>query len=64
MSRRRIDLKPLVPEIHLGDSMLRWTERPLGQLWARPGEVLRFVGLDERVDLAGVVRTAVEYDFA
>ena len=64
MSKRQIDLKPLVPEIHVGDSMLRWMGRPLGQLWARPGEVLRLLGLDERVDLADVVRTEIEYDFA
>ncbi|MDY6913721.1 MAG: TIGR03936 family radical SAM-associated protein [Planctomycetota bacterium] len=57
---RQIDLKPLISNITLQDGLLRVTLVPKGDLWARPGEVLRLLDLDARVDLAEMVRTAVE----
>ena len=59
---RSVDLKVLVESIELQGDTLRWTGRPQGDLWARPVEVLALVGLDDPGELAGVVRTAVEYD--
>lgn len=61
--RRTIDLKLLVRDLRLEDGRLRFSLVPDGQVWARPGEVLDAIGLDARVDLAGLVRTNVEYDF-
>lgn len=58
---RPVDLKPLVEDLRLDQGVLRWRLRPQGDLWARPGEVLTLLGLDDRVDLARVERTAVEY---
>lgn len=62
MKTRYIDLKPLVAEIKLARSILRMTLKAKGDLWARPGEVLRLLGLDERADLAATVRTAIELE--
>lgn len=59
---RPIDLKPLIGELRLDETVLHWQGVPQGDLWARPGELLALLGLDQRVDLARVVRTAVEYD--
>jgi len=59
---RPIDLKPLIGELRLDETVLRWQGVPQGDLWARPGELLALLGLDQRVDLARGVRTAVEYD--
>lgn len=61
-SRTEIDLRPLVGDLDLEGKTLRFRLHPLGDLWARPGEVLRWLGLDERVDLASCVRTNVEYE--
>jgi hypothetical protein len=58
---RRLDLRPLVPHIALEAHSLRWTLAPAGDVWARPAEVLEALGLDGQVDLAAVVRTAVDY---
>lgn len=58
-----IDLKPLAPEIALEGDRLRWVLAPVKDTWARPGEVLEALGLDAQADLAGVVRTAVDYEF-
>ena len=62
MTARTIDLKPLVSAAAVRDGRFGWTLEPQGEKWARPGEVLRMVGLDERVDLARTVRTAVTYE--
>lgn len=62
MTARTIDLKPLVAGADVRDGRFRWTLAAQGEKWARPGEVLRLVGLDERVDLAETVRTAVAYE--
>jgi len=61
---RTIDLKPMIARIDLlgepGSRRLRWTAVPDGDLWPRPAEVLRLLGLDARVDLARVMRTSME----
>ena len=60
---RAIDLRPLVAKLELEGDCLVMELVAGGDLWARPGEVLSLTGLDERIDLASTVRTAVEYDF-
>ena len=35
--------------------------RAAGDAWARPADVLKLLGLDERTAVAEVVRTAVDY---
>jgi radical SAM-linked protein len=64
MQPRDIDIKPMVADLRLEADKLRWSAVAHGDAWARPGEVLRLLGLDERVNLAAVERIAVEYDFA
>jgi len=59
---RTIDLKPLVERVGLAGETLEMNLVRRGDLWARPAEVLRLVGLDGRADLAGAVRTEVEYE--
>ena len=59
---RPIDLRPLVTEMRLDGATLHVTLAPVGDLWARPAELLELVGLDQRVDLARTVRTAVQYE--
>ncbi len=61
---RTIDIKTLIVEIGLikaPEPLLRWIATQADGLWARPGEVLRLVGLDERTDLARVRRAEIEY---
>ena len=60
---RSIDLRPMVCDLRLDDTSLLFTLVGSGELWARPNEVLRLLGLDERVDLARLVRTEAEFDF-
>jgi len=57
-----VDLKPLVERVRLVGRRLEMNLLRRGDLWARPGEVLRLLGLDERTSLAGAVRTEVEYE--
>lgn len=57
---RRIDLRPLIEAVEITDHTLVWTHQPQGDLWARPGEFLRLLGLDEQGDLAATVRTGVD----
>ncbi len=59
---RVFDIKDLVTSLKLAGKVLTMTLRTRGDLWPRPGEVLRLLGLDERVDLARLVRVAVEYE--
>lgn len=61
---RTFDARQLVEAIGVDEraGVLRWTARPAGDLWPRVNEVLSLVGLDSRSDVAGVMRTAVEYD--
>ena len=59
---RIVDIKELVTSLQLAGQVLTMTLRTRGDLWPRPGEVLRLLGLDERADLARMVRVAVEYE--
>jgi len=59
---RTVDLRPLVKEIAVRDGVLSWTQVPRGDRWARPGEVLALLGLEDRAHLARTVRTAVQYE--
>lgn len=58
---KTIDLRPLVQQLEITNDSLLMTLTPQDQSWARPAEVLRLVGLDERQDLAATTRTSVEY---
>ena len=58
---QEIDVRPLVVGLELESGLLRLDLIRRGDLWARPSEVLRLLGLDERVDLGGLVRTALEF---
>jgi len=58
---KEIDVRPLVGGLELASGLLRLDLIRRGDLWARPSEVLRLLGLDERVDLGGLVRTALEF---
>lgn len=55
---RRIDLRPLVDAIEIRDRTLRWALVRRGDLWARPGEVLRVLGVEEA--LSATVRTDIQ----
>jgi radical SAM-linked protein len=59
--KRPLDLKALVKDLTVRQGVLCWMQTPAGDLWARPGEVLGALGQDSHVDLAAVVRTAVDY---
>jgi len=59
---RSIDLRPLVESLSVGDTgMLHAVLAPRRDAWARPGELLGLLGLDERADLARMTRCRVEY---
>ena len=58
---RVIDIKPMIAHLAVETDRLRWSAVPAGDTWARPGDVLKLLGLDERAALADVVRTAVDY---
>lgn len=59
-----IDLRPLTAELKLEGPALRMRlVAGEGGTWARPGEVLRLLGLDDRTDLASTVRRHVDYEF-
>lgn len=60
MTPRPVDLKPLLRRLAVEGRVLELTLQVQGDRWARPSEVLRLLGLDERGDLAELVRTAVE----
>jgi len=60
---RIIDVRPLVGELQLDGSTLRVVLVRRGDMWARPAEVLRLLGMDERADLARLVRTRIECEF-
>jgi len=61
-AERRVNLRPLLAELRLEGGVLRWTERPGAGGSARPADVLRLLGLDEREDLARVKRVGVDYE--
>ncbi len=58
---RVIDIRPLVEAVRVEAGVLHVTLVRNGDTWARPSEVLRLLGLDERVDLAATVRTVLEF---
>jgi radical SAM-linked protein len=58
---RTIDIKPMIADAAVAGGHLRWSTVPHGDTWARPGDLLKLLGLDERAALAQVVRTAVDY---
>ncbi len=58
---RQVDVRPLVRDIAIQDNTLKIALAPVNDIWARPGEVLRLLGLDERLDLARMVRVSVDY---
>lgn len=57
-----IDARPLVDSMDVDAGRLTFKLRRSENLWARPGEILDLLGLDDRTDLARLVRTAVECD--
>ena len=59
---RTVDLRELIESIVIDGDVLRWVGRPLGDLWAKPGEILSLVAMDPQAHLARVVRTTVTYD--
>ncbi|MFP3937892.1 MAG: TIGR03936 family radical SAM-associated protein [Phycisphaerae bacterium] len=61
-ARREIDLREMVSDLEVRDGRLWWKAQPRGDLWPRPGEVLRLLSLPERPLLAEVVRTHVRLD--
>ncbi len=61
--RRSLDLRPLVADIGFEDEKLTFSLAPRGDVWARPSEMLRLLGLDARADLARLTRRSVEYRF-
>ncbi len=61
-ARKAIDLRPLVEDLRVEGDGLEMTLRRQGDLWARPSEVLAMLGLDERVDLARLVRRGADYE--
>ena len=58
---RTVDLRPYVTDLQLTDEMLVWTQRYDGDKTARPHDVLTLLGLDQRTDLAAVVRRTIEF---
>ena len=61
-ARRTMDLRPLVQLLRRAGGEIEIVLCRQGDLWARPGEVLTLLGLDERVDLARLVRSGAEYE--
>jgi hypothetical protein len=57
-----LDLKPMV-QFDLAGDKLNITLLESGNQWARPSEVMRLLGLDERADLARICRTKIEYEY-
>jgi hypothetical protein len=57
-----LDLKPMV-QFKLAGDKLKITLAENGGQWARPSEVMRLLGLDERADLARICRTKIEYEY-
>ena len=55
------DIRPLVNDVRVEETTLRWSHVPGGGKWARPGELLNLLGLCEQADLSAVTRTGVEY---
>ena len=60
-ARRVVDLRPLVEELRIDDDMVIMKLIEHGGMWARPGEVLCLLGLDERIYLASTLRSTVSW---
>ena len=58
---RTVDLRPLVADLTLTDDTLVWTQLYDGDKTARPHDVLTLLGLDQRIDLAAVVRRTIDF---
>jgi radical SAM-linked protein len=58
---RTVDLRPFVTDLRLTDEKLVWTQRYDGDHTARPHDVLTLLGLDQRTDLAAVVRRTIDF---
>jgi len=58
---RTLDIAPLVDSLHVRDRSLDMVLTPSGDLWARPGEVLKLLDMDERTSMARLVRTNIDY---
>jgi len=58
---KAIDLRPLVRELRVEGRRLAFVLQPQGDVWARPAEVLRILGLDEALHLAATVRVATDF---
>ncbi|MFP4105606.1 MAG: TIGR03936 family radical SAM-associated protein [Phycisphaerae bacterium] len=60
---RELDIRPMVESLTIDtdDNRLRMVLIPQGEAWARPGEVLRLLDMDDRIDLARLLRTDVQY---
>jgi hypothetical protein len=57
-----LDLRPMV-QFELTGDKLNIVLTQSGSQWARPSEVMRLLGLDERADLARICRTKIEYEY-
>jgi len=60
-ARRVVDLRPLVEELRIDENTVIMKLIEHGGMWARPGEVLCLLGLDERIYLASTLRSAVSW---
>ncbi len=58
---KTVDLRPRVDSLRVADGRLCFTVLSDQAGQARPGEVLALCGLDERIDLASLVRIGVDY---
>ena len=58
---KTIDLKPLVHSMAISADVLHVQLQPEGDRWAKPAELMRLLGLDERGDLARLTRTAMQW---
>lgn len=59
---KSLDLRNFIESLELEGGRLCWQSVPYADIWARPAELLGFVGLDERADLARVVRRQIRFD--
>lgn len=58
LRNKQIDVKPLVADLEIRGQSLRLVLVRVGDSWARPGEVLRLLDIEQ--DLSALVRTSIE----
>ena len=58
LRNKQIDVKPLVDALEIQGQSLRLVLVRVGESWARPGEVLRLLDIEQ--DLSALVRTSIE----